>query len=75
MATQGDSITCLTTAETAAYLAVSESWLRQRRMSGNLGGQRPAPPFLRLGRAIRYTKSDLDLWLATQTQRSTVEDL
>lgn len=62
------------TRQAAAYLGISESWLRQRRMTGTPGCQRPAPPFVRLGRSVRYNKSDLDLWLATQTQGSSVED-
>jgi predicted DNA-binding transcriptional regulator AlpA len=53
--------------QASAYLGISESWLRQRRMTGNLGGQRPAPPFVRLGRSIRYNKVDLDRWLAQQS--------
>jgi predicted DNA-binding transcriptional regulator AlpA len=55
------------TRQAAAYLGISESWLRQRRMTGTLGCQRPAPPFVRLGRSIRYNKSDLDRWLAQQS--------
>ncbi len=63
------------TREAAAYLGMSQSWLRQRRMTGHLGGQRPAPPFVRLGRSVRYNKSDLDQWLDEQTHRSIPEDI
>ena len=64
MATTVPKDNCLTTAEAAAYVSMSESWLRQRRMTGPLNDQRPAPPFVRLGRSVRYLKSDLDQWLA-----------
>lgn len=46
--------------DAALYIGMSESWLRQSRMSGRLHG----PPFLRLGsRAVRYLRTDLDRWL------------
>jgi len=46
--------------DAALYINMSESWLRQSRMSGRLDG----PPFLRLGsRAVRYLRADLDRWL------------
>lgn len=63
------------TRQAAAYLGMSQSWLRQRRMTGQFGDQRPAPPFVRLGRSVRYNKSDLDKWLADQTHRSAVEEI
>lgn len=49
--------------ETAAYLGMSRSYLRQSRMEGNRDSRTPAPPFIRIGRSIRYLKEDLDLWL------------
>lgn len=63
------------TRQAAAYLGMSESWLRQRRMTGHLGGQRVAPPFVRLGRSVRYKKSDLEQWVADQTHRPAAEDI
>ena len=42
---------------------MSESWLRQGRMTGRLAGRTPPPPYIRIGRAIRYTTDDLDDWL------------
>lgn len=58
---------CLTTSEAAVYLAVSESWLRQRRMTGNLEGRRPAPPYVKIGRSVRYVRSEVDRWLAERS--------
>lgn len=49
--------------ETAAYLGMSRSYLRQSRMEGNRDNRTPAPPFIRIGRSIRYLKEDLDQWL------------
>lgn len=49
--------------ETAAYLGMSRSYLRQSRMEGNRDNRTPAPPFIRIGRSIRYLKEDLDIWL------------
>ncbi len=46
-------------AEAANYIGMSESWLRQSRMRGNP----EAPPYIKIGKAVRYLKSDLDDWL------------
>ena len=54
---------CLTDKEAAIYLGVSTSTLRISRCHGAKAGRFPPPPFVRLGRSIRYLKDDLDLWL------------
>ena len=46
-------------AEAANYIGMSESWLRQSRMRGNPD----APPYLKIGKSVRYLKADLDAWL------------
>ena len=43
--------------EAAIYIGMSESWLRQSRVTGNPD----APPFLKIGRSVRYLRSDLDI--------------
>ena len=45
----------LTNDEAAKYLGYSGSWMRQSRMKGKTG-----PPFIRVGRSIRYRRKDLD---------------
>jgi len=50
--------------QTSDYLKMSESFLRQSRMEGKREGRTPGPPFIRIGRAVRYRLSDLDAWLA-----------
>ena len=50
----------------AVFLGVSRAWLRERRMSGIRRGLTPGPPYVRLGRAIRYDLRDLEQWIATQ---------
>ncbi|MCB1776811.1 MAG: helix-turn-helix domain-containing protein [Candidatus Competibacteraceae bacterium] len=54
----------LTDPLTAKYLNVSVSFLRQSRMEGRRANRSPGPPFIRIGRAIRYDIRDLDAWLA-----------
>ncbi len=49
--------------ETAEYIGMSRSFLRQSRMEGNRTNRTPAPPFIKIGRAVRYLKEDLDNWL------------
>ncbi len=55
----------LTTREAAAYLRLSTSTLNKWRCHG--GG----PEFLKLGRAIRYRREDLDAFLAARRLSST----
>lgn len=54
--------------ETAAYIGMSRSFLRQARMEGQRKNRTVAPPFIKIGRAVRYLKEDLDLWLDSQTK-------
>jgi len=61
------SDTYLTPPEAAAYLRTSPSTLAKRRLYG--GG----PAFTRIGRAIRYHREDLDVWMAGRRVRSTSE--
>jgi predicted DNA-binding transcriptional regulator AlpA len=49
--------------EAAAYLGVSRASLRRGRMEGKREKRLPPPPFIRLGRSIKYLKSDLDAYL------------
>jgi len=53
----------LTEQETSEYICMSRSFLRQSRMEGNRDNRTPAPPFIKIGRAVRYLKDDLDNWL------------
>ena len=53
----------LTEQETAQYIGMSRSFLRQSRMEGNRDNRTPAPPFIKIGRAVRYIIEDLDNWL------------
>ncbi|MDP5130747.1 MAG: helix-turn-helix domain-containing protein [Paraglaciecola sp.] len=56
----------LTEIETAEYISMSRSYLRQSRMEGNRANRTPGPPFIKIGRSIRYLKEDLDKWLDEQ---------
>jgi excisionase family DNA binding protein len=56
-ATVSDDETLLTPAEAAKYLKISLSWLAKGRMRGE------GPPFVRLGRSIRYLRSSLVDWM------------
>ena len=49
--------------DTAQYLDMSVSWLRQSRMNGNRKNHTLAPPYVKLGRSVRYLVADLDRWL------------
>ena len=57
----------LDTPETASYLRLSKPTLERLRLTGD------GPPYCKLGKAVRYRKSDLDAWLASRLTRSTSE--
>lgn len=46
------------TPETAAYLGLSTQFLEIARHKGE------GPPYIKLSRAVRYKKTDLDRWMA-----------
>lgn len=57
--------TPMTTVDAAAYTGVSRSTLEKLRIFG--GG----PRYLKLGRLVRYRKSDLEEWLSIRAVSST----
>lgn len=46
--------------QAAEYIGMSVSYLQHDRCYGN---KNPGPPYLKLGRSIRYRLSDLNDWL------------
>jgi predicted DNA-binding transcriptional regulator AlpA len=54
--------------EAAIYIGMSESFLRQSRMDGMRENRTPGPPLIKIGRAVRYLREDLDAWLAQYRQ-------
>lgn len=64
----------LTEHEAAEYICMSRSFLRQDRMNGLRHHRTPGPSYVKIGRAIRYLKEDLDAWLeAYRVERLTDE--
>lgn len=53
----------LTEMEAAAYISMSRSFLAQSRMENHCHERVPAPPHIKIGRAVRYLREDLDKWL------------
>ncbi|MDK2849084.1 MAG: hypothetical protein PWP34_2437 [Desulfuromonadales bacterium] len=49
--------------DAAEYIGMSVHFLRADRLNGHLPNRTPGPPFLKIGRAIRYRVADLDEWL------------
>ena len=64
----------LTEQETAEYIGMSRSFLRKSRMEGNRDNHTPAPKFIKIGRAVRYLKEDLDNWLDSFYKQSHLLD-
>ena len=50
--------------DAARYIGMSVSWLRQSRANHNAD----TPPYLKIGRSVRYLLSDLDKWLSNRRQ-------
>jgi hypothetical protein len=57
----------LTPKETADRLKVSLSWLAKARMRGD------GPPYIRVGRSIRYSEGALLQWMKSRQRLSTSE--
>ena len=55
--------------QTAERIGLSESFLNKARVTG--GG----PPYLKVGKAVRYRWSDVEAWLQARTRRSTSEQV
>ena len=53
--------------EAAKLIGMSVSYLRLSRMRGSTKCT-DAPPFVRIGKAIRYLPRDLDAWLESRRQ-------
>jgi predicted DNA-binding transcriptional regulator AlpA len=60
-------IVLLTAKEASRVLKLSPSWLAKARMRGD------GPPYLRLGRAVRYSEGGLLQWMKSRTRMSTSE--
>jgi predicted DNA-binding transcriptional regulator AlpA len=57
----------LTTIEAAAWLGLAKSTLEKARVTG------AGPMFLKLGRAVRYRREDLESWALARKVVSTSE--
>ena len=55
----------LTPKEAGDFLRVSLSWLAKARMRGD------GPPYVKLGRSIRYSETALRLWMQSHQRLST----
>ncbi len=55
----------LTPKEAAKLLRVSTSWCAKRRMHGD------GPPYIKIGRSIRYGEAALIQWMKSQQRVST----
>jgi excisionase family DNA binding protein len=58
----------LTPRETASLLRISESFLAKRRLDGS------GPPFVKMGRAVRFRRSDVESWADAKLRKSTSDD-
>jgi hypothetical protein len=59
--------TLMTPSDAATVLKVSLSWLAKARMRGD------GPPYIRVGRSIRYADAALMQWMKSKQRSSTSE--
>lgn len=54
--------------EAARYIGMSAAFLQASRIQPSATGKprTPGPPFMKLGRTVRYSREDLDRWLTEQ---------
>ena len=57
----------LTARDAADLLRLSQSWLAKARMAGD------GPPYVKLGRSVRYREGALVQWLKSRARLSTSE--
>ena len=60
-------IVLLSAKEASKLLKLSVSWLAKARMRGD------GPPYMQLGRAVRYSEGALLQWMKSRTRMSTSE--
>lgn len=53
----------MTEKEAAEYIGMSCSFLRQDRANGIRENRTPGPDYIKIGRAVRYLREELDKWL------------
>lgn len=59
-------VTMLNEIEVSKLLGVEVTWLRRKRLVGD------GPPFIKMGKYVRYRQSDLDEWIDEQRRTNTV---
>lgn len=58
-----ERVEILTEDEAAKYIGMSRSFLNADRCNGPRRKRTKGPAFLKIGKAVRYRKDDLDAWL------------
>jgi predicted DNA-binding transcriptional regulator AlpA len=64
-AASAETLHTLNDRQAASYIGKSRSWLKQARSAGS--GE--APPYIRVGRSVRYLRRDLDVYLENHRVR------
>ncbi len=64
----------LTEPEAAQYLGFSRQFLRDARYLGQTRAGATCPPYVRVGRSIRYDVTALDAWIQEHTVKDATHD-
>lgn len=58
----------LTEQEVSDRIRMSVAFLRRDRVEGKRSGRTQGPPFVRIGRSIRFRESDLERWIEARLE-------
>jgi len=58
----------LTEKEVSDRIRMSVAFLRRDRVEGKRSGRTQGPPFLRIGRSVRFRASDVDQWIKSRLE-------
>jgi hypothetical protein len=71
---ESNNVRSLPEKDAAAYIGLAPATLRQARCHGEREGKTPVPKHIKIGRAVRYLKEDLDSFLdQMRSQMSNVD--
>lgn len=66
---KAETFRLLSTQEASEFLGMSQHWVKASRQKPELDG----PPYLKIGRTVKYDTRDLEAWLDRRRFRGTYE--
>ena len=70
---ESNNVRSLPEKDAATYIGLAPATLRQARCHGEQEGKTPVPKHIKIGRAVRYLKEDLDAFLDEMREQMNTE--